>query len=188
MEIRFNNPDRGFTLVELMMAIAIGLLVMGLAVAAVPSMMKTAKADSGLDMVVAGLRAARELSTSDRRNVQLQFVGTNTLKVNRVEYPSGTLTTMRTFVLEGRVEFRLVTGVPDTPDAFGNASATALGTHTPAMFTTDGSFVDSNGDVLNGTLFLAVPGDSLSARAVTIFGPTGAMRQWRWNGRAWVEL
>jgi prepilin-type N-terminal cleavage/methylation domain-containing protein len=180
--------DRGFTLVELMMAIAIGLLVVGLAVGSVPSMMKTAKADSGLDIVVSGLRAARELSTSDRRNVQLQFVGNNSLKVNRVEYPSGTLTTMRTYILEGRVEFRLVTGLPETSDAFGNSAAVSLCSNTPAMFTTDGSFVDANGDVLNGTLFLAVPGDSLSARAVTIFGPTGAMRQWRWNGRAWVEL
>lgn len=187
MKTSFGN-SRGFTVIELMLAIAIGLMVVGMAVGAVPSMMKTARADSGIDTLMAGLRAARELSTSDRRNVQLQFVGTNSFKINRVEYPSGTLTTMRTFVFEGRVEFRLVTGVPDTPDAFGNSSATAIGANTPAMFTTDGSFVDSNGDVLNGTLFLAIPGDPLSARAVTIFGPTGAMRQWRWNGRTWVEL
>ena len=67
------------------------------------------------------------------------------------------------------------------------ASATAFGTHVPAMFTTDGSFVNSNGDVLNGTLFHRRARRPLSARAVTIFGPTGAMRLWRWNGRAWVE-
>jgi prepilin-type N-terminal cleavage/methylation domain-containing protein len=186
MNRSFGN-SRGFTMVELMLAVAIGLVVMGLAIGGVPSMLKTAKADSGLDMVMAGLRAARELSTSDRRNVQLEFVGANTLKVNRVEYPSGSLTTMRTFVFEGRVEFLLDASLPDTPDKFGKASAKALGTHLPAMFTTDGSFVDSNGDALNGTLFLGIPGDPLSARAVTIFGPTGAMRQWRWNGREWVE-
>jgi len=55
------------------------------------------------------------------------------------------------------------------------------------MFTTDGSFINSNGDVLNGTIFIAIPADSISARAITIFGPTGAFHLWRWNGRAWVE-
>ena len=55
------------------------------------------------------------------------------------------------------------------------------------MFTTDGSFINANGDVLNGSLFIAIPGESISARAITIFGPTGMLHQWRWNGRAWVE-
>ena len=73
----FFEMTAGFTLVELMLAIAIGLLVVGMAVGGVPGMIKTAKADGGLDIVVGGLRAARELSTSDRRNVQLSF-GTNT--------------------------------------------------------------------------------------------------------------
>jgi len=27
----------------------------------------------------------------------------------------------------------------------------------------------------------------LSARAITIFGPTALIRAWRWNGRDWVE-
>ena len=81
----------------------------------------------------------------------------------------------------------LTTGLPDTPDAFGMATATAFGALTPPMFTTDGSFINSNGDPLNGTLFIGVPGDTLAARAITIFGLTGAMRQWKWNGRAWVE-
>jgi hypothetical protein len=55
------------------------------------------------------------------------------------------------------------------------------------MFTTDGSLIDSNGDVLNAAIFIAIPNESLSARAVTIFGATGALHMWRWNGRAWVE-
>jgi hypothetical protein len=56
------------------------------------------------------------------------------------------------------------------------------------MFTTDGSFLNSNGDLLNATLCIGVPGDTLSTRAISIFGATGAMHLWRWNGRAWVEM
>jgi hypothetical protein len=77
--------------------------------------------------------------------------------------------------------------LPDTPDGFGKATATAFGALTPPMFTTDGSLINSNGDVINGTVFIGVTGDPLSARAVTIFGATGAIRMWKWNGSAWVE-
>jgi hypothetical protein len=177
-------------MVELMLAIAIGMIVVGMAMGGVPGMVKTSRADGGLATAAAGLRAARELSVSSRRNVQLTFA-TNPIMNTRVEYCASpctpTTTLVRTTTLEGRAELRLTTGVPDTPDAFGMASATAFGALTPPMFTTDGSFVNSQGDVLNGTLFIGVQGDPLSARAITIFGPTGAMRLWKWDGRAWVE-
>jgi prepilin-type N-terminal cleavage/methylation domain-containing protein len=182
--------ERGFTIIELMLAIAIGVIVVGMAMGGVPGMLKTSRADGGLATAVAGLRAARELSVSSRRNVQITF-GTNTIVTTRVEYCASpctpALTPVRTTTLEGRAEFRLMPNVPDTPDAFGMASATAFGSLTPPMFTTDGSFINSTGDVLNGTLFIGVDADPLSARAITIFGATGATRLWRWNGQAWVE-
>jgi hypothetical protein len=36
-------------------------------------------------------------------------------------------------------------------------------------------------------LFLAIPGDPYSVRAISIFGPTALIRNWTWNGREWVE-
>jgi len=47
--------------------------------------------------------------------------------------------------------------------------------------------VDSNGDVLNGTLFLAIPNQTSSARAITVFGTTALLRYWRWDGSKWVD-
>ncbi len=55
------------------------------------------------------------------------------------------------------------------------------------MFTSEGTFVDQDGDALNGTMFLSIPSEPHSARAITIFGPTALIRAWRWNGRDWVE-
>jgi hypothetical protein len=55
------------------------------------------------------------------------------------------------------------------------------------MFTSEGTFVDANGDVLNGTIFLSVPDERNSARAITILGATALIRVWKWNGREWVE-
>ena len=210
MSKRVFRQESGFTMVELMLAVAIGLIVMGMAMGGVSGFTKNVRADGGLATAASGLRGTREAAIGNRRNVQLTF-GTNTITLTRLEYCPATCTsatwtasafpgcvtsgstcvakttTLRTVTLEGRAEFRLTTGVPDTPDAFGMASATAFGALVPPMFTTDGSFINSNGDVLNGTLFIGVPGDTLSARAVTIFGATGAMRLWKWNGRAWVE-
>jgi hypothetical protein len=55
------------------------------------------------------------------------------------------------------------------------------------MFTSEGTFVDANGDVLNGTLFLSIAGEKNSARAITVFGTTGLLRVWRWDGQKWTE-
>jgi hypothetical protein len=133
------------------------------------------------------------MAISSRRNVRVTF-GTNTIINTRVEYCASpctpATTVVRTTTLEGRVEFREPLGItPDTDDGFGKASTTGinLGTLVPAMFTTDGSFVNSNGDVVNGTIFLGVPNEVITTRAISIFGPTGAMRLWKWDGRAWVE-
>jgi hypothetical protein len=75
----------------------------------------------------------------------------------------------------------------DTPDQFGGAGAIAFGSSPERLLTSEGTLVDSSGDVLNGTLFLAIPGDRTSARAITIFGATALFRTWRWDGRRWVE-
>jgi hypothetical protein len=78
-------------------------------------------------------------------------------------------------------------GMPDTPDAFGASAAQSFTGTAPVMFTSDGSLVDSNGDVSNGTIFFGIPGQPMTARAVTIFGVTGLTRIWKWRGSQWME-
>jgi hypothetical protein len=55
------------------------------------------------------------------------------------------------------------------------------------MFTSDGTFANQSGDPINGSVFMSVPGDASSARAVAIFGPTAALRAWRWDGTKWTQ-
>jgi hypothetical protein len=81
----------------------------------------------------------------------------------------------------------LFPGIPDTPDAFGNASASAFGLANTIAFTSEGWLVDQNGDPVNGTAFLGKPNLPLSARAVSIFGPTALIREWRWSGSQWTH-
>lgn len=178
--------EHGFTLIEVMMVVAIMAVCFATAVAVSPQFVRGAKADGSTAQVLDALRGARETAISQRRNVQVQFVGTNQIQVRRVNIPNGDTTLLRTVDLENRMRFMLVAGVPDTPDLFGRTAPASFSSAT-RMFTSEGTFVDANGDPMNGTLFMAVPDVPNTARAVTFFGPTALLRTWRWDGSKWVE-
>jgi hypothetical protein len=176
----------------MMMVAAIMSALAAMTVLVGPSFLRQARADSGTIQVMETLRVARETAISQRRNVQVRFIGLNGLQTAREEIPAANGTTVQlNVILEGRVEFRLEPGVPDTPDSFGGGSpppaAIAFGPSVTRMFTSEGTLIDSNGDPINGTVFLFTQGVPNSARAITVFGITGLMRAWRWNGSAWVE-
>jgi hypothetical protein len=119
--------------------------------------------------------------------VQIVFVGADEIQTLRENIPVGSGTTLLARVrLENGMRFTLM-GVGDTPDLFGATGAIAFGASATRMFTSEGSFVDANGDPLNGSLFIGNPDIPDSARAVTVFGPTALLRVWRWNGLAWAE-
>jgi prepilin-type N-terminal cleavage/methylation domain-containing protein len=182
--------EGGFTLLELMMVVTITAVCMAVAVAVNPTFVRGAKADSGVAQALDVLRTAREMAISQRRNIRVLFTGTNTIQTIREEVDAaGTVTgttVLRTVNLENRMRFMLVAGQPDTPDQFGR-SAPASFSSALRRFSTEGTFIDSTGDPMNGTLFLAVPDDPNSARAITFFGPTALLRAWKWNGKQWVE-
>jgi hypothetical protein len=75
-----------------------------------------------------------------------------------------------------------LTEVPANPAGVALAFAGAL----QIRFAPDGTLVDENGNTLNGTVFLAhTATEVMSARALTIFGATGRVRAFRWDGHAW---
>jgi prepilin-type N-terminal cleavage/methylation domain-containing protein len=190
---RLWRDQRGFTLIEMMLVVLIMGTLAAMAVVVGPSFAKQARADSGTVQLLEVLRTARETAIGQRRNIQIRFLSINSLETAREEIavaPAAPVTTvLRTLVFENRVQLVLVPGLGDTPDGFGGAplSATAFGPTPSRAFTSEGTLIDANGDVLNGTIFMSIPNVPNSARAVTIFGTTGLMRTWRWNGAAWVE-
>ena len=123
----------------------------------------------------------------------------NQVTITREDTPT-TTTTLSTMMFEGNAQITLTAGLPDTPDAFGNSAATSFynptngtfgsltNTTTVAKFAPDGTLVDWNGVLTNGTIFTAVPALGPSARAVTILGSTGRVRGYRWDGKQWVRV
>jgi prepilin-type N-terminal cleavage/methylation domain-containing protein len=179
-------PEAGFTLIELVVVLALVGTLAGASVILMPGAILSAKANSGAARVLSVLRIAREQAISQRRNVRVSFSAPNRVVISREEVPGPGTTVINTVPLEDGMEFQLFLGIPDTPDAFGNATAVAFGLATTIAFTSEGWFVDQNGDPVNGTAFLGKANQPLSARAVTIFGPTALIREWRWNGRQWT--
>jgi len=180
--------DSGFTLLETMVTIAIMAIVSGMAAARMTDVRRTMQSDSAMRIVLAELNTARDLAVAQRRNMEIQFVGGNWVRVVRHEAPGIVTTVLRSVALESNATFSLAPGVPDTPDAFGNANGVAFGVANTVMFGTDGTLIDGNGNPLNGTVFLSINNQPESARAVTVLGATGRIRGYRWWGGVWTRL
>ncbi len=181
------DGDDGFTLIEMMLVVAVGIILAAMAVPVSSNFITTTRADSSIIATLDALETARDRSVAERRNFEVSFVNPNHIRIERDEVPSGIKTLISDNVLENGQQFVVFGGVPDTPDAFGAAAAITFGGVAPWMFTSDGTFVDSNGDVVNGTIFLGVPNQSSTARAVTVFGVTGLTRSWKWRGTQWFQ-
>ncbi|HEY7790564.1 MAG TPA: hypothetical protein VIC33_08645 [Vicinamibacterales bacterium] len=171
---------------ELLMVITIIGITTAMAVFQAQTALPSIHADSGMRVVVAQLNTARALAISERRNIEVDFVGTSVVQLVRHDIPNGT-TVLSAIPFEYRVQFMQFSGVPDTPDAFGANGPVDFGNASTIMFTSDGTLIDQSGVPLNGTVFLGIADHVQSARAVTILGATGRIRGYRWNGVQWSE-
>jgi prepilin-type N-terminal cleavage/methylation domain-containing protein len=184
------GDSTGFSLVEVLVVVGIGCVVMATAVLMMPGAIRDARADGGATMVVTELRRAKDLAVTERRDMEVRFVPPNEIQIWRQEVPLNQgQTRLSTVFLENNVEFLLTPGLPDTPEGFGNGSAIEFDAAPALFFRTEGMFTDANPnlDPLNGTVFLGVRNQPLTARAVTVFGPTALIRSYRWTGAQWME-
>lgn len=187
---RWRSSD-GFTLIEIMVVLALMGIIAAIAVPVTNSVVRSGKNDSAAVATMTALTSARARAVSERRNIILTFIDPNVIQISRQNLDAagavtGT-TVVDTITLENGQGFRRFTGVSDTPDAFGGTGAVAITGVAPVMFTSDGTLVDNAGDVSNVTIFTGLTNQALSARAVTIFGASGVMRTWNWRGAKWME-
>jgi Tfp pilus assembly protein FimT len=182
------RSERGVSLLDTIATLGIMGVLASIAVVQLGTARRSLQGDGAVRAVMAQLNSAREMAITRRRNMRLTFTNPNKVQVVREEVPGPTLTAVSSVVFEGGVRFLLTPGVPDTPDAFGKASAVAFGTATELKFNPQGQFVDQNGALINGTVFVALGGETQSTRAVTVMGSTGRVRGFRWNGHQWTRI
>jgi type II secretory pathway pseudopilin PulG len=190
--------ESGFSLLEAIVVIGMMMAMMSFAIFKTTNMMPNYKADNAQDVVVSTLRQARQLGITRRRDVQI-WIDQNLTGVDQVQHINYQVVTVAGDLPQAIVSVglpqgaRMVleAGVPDTPMAFGNANAVYIGNvggGPPIMkFRSTGGFTDPNYAPLNGTIFIGVPGQAFTARAVTIMGGTGRVRPYTWTGATWIE-
>jgi Tfp pilus assembly protein FimT len=184
------STESGYSLVELLIVVGLIAVAGGMTAAMLPSAKRTAAADGEMQRIVATMRGARDLAVSSRRNVIVAFPSRQLTVAREERGATGAVTgttPITTLTLEGGFDYRLFTGLPDTPDAFGTASATSFSGATSVLFTPEGDLVDQTSDPVNGTLFIGRQGETASARAITVLGVTGLVTGYRWDGGRWVR-
>ncbi|HUU33186.1 MAG TPA: GspH/FimT family pseudopilin [Vicinamibacterales bacterium] len=181
------HGERGFSLTEILVVASLSMVLMAMALMQISTSRATMNADNAMRLIMAELNRARDTAVAQRRNVQVTFVGSNEIRVSRLEIPLGT-TLLRRAVMEGNIRFLLPSGTPDTTDAFGAGSALDFDGNGTVIFNGDGMLVDSSGTVINGTVFLAAPNDQFATRAVTILGSTGRVRAYRMLNTIWGRV
>jgi prepilin-type N-terminal cleavage/methylation domain-containing protein len=190
---QYSNPSQqGFSLLEILVAVAIISVVLVMAMLNYGNILPNYKANSAMDQLLSQMRSARERAISHRREVQVQFVGTNQLTITEI-WLVGTAPPPTTVTFEGGAQYMVFPSVPDIPAPynFGNSGPIYFGASAsppPTMkFSTTGAFIDGGNSLVNGTVFLGIPGKPSTARAISVLGATGRVREYHWDGTQWQE-
>jgi prepilin-type N-terminal cleavage/methylation domain-containing protein len=189
------EAQRGFTLLETLLVIAIIVIMSAMAVISIYGTLPQQEATASMNSAEAVFRQGRDSAISQRRAYQLVAgaapLATNQMQLSRIEI-GGTLTALPIVTLPVPATFMLYNGIPDTPDGYGTCSNGLCfpGSGGVQQWLSDGTFVNGGtGAPLNATIFIAVPGNSPgdlknigTQRAFTVLGTTGRIRAYKWNG------
>jgi len=181
------SGEAGYSALEMLVTAGIIGVVSSIAVIQIGQARPYMTGDGAMRVIMGQLDLAREMAITQRRQMELQFIGTDQLQVVRQEVPAGA-TVVSMVVFEGGVQYALINGVIDTPLNFGNSTPTDFGASLRILFNSDGTLIDQSGNPLNGTIFVALPNEPRSFRAITVLGGTGRVRAYRWDGGQWTVV
>ncbi|MBI4473248.1 MAG: hypothetical protein HY646_11315 [Acidobacteria bacterium] len=175
--------EHGFSLLEALMVVAIVIVTSSIALVQVRQSMAVIDADRAADMVSSQIRYARQIAVDQRRNVTIAFIAPNQIQITRQD--DGEDVTVSEVSLPAGFVFNLPGETGDTPENYGNDAAIYFNAQTSGAFLGDGTFVDPDGVILNGTVF-TIGSNPGSARAVTLTGASGRTRKYQLVAGEWV--
>jgi len=193
--------NRGFSLLEMTIAIAIGVTMAAITFIALMPLFNESHVDAAYDTTLSVVRDYRNQSIKQSKRFIITFTapGTITVQYWGVGVPvSPAPVTVATYTLPPDIQFTVQPGFPtNAPDGFGTGitaidfdQGMGLGSQNYVMFMPDGSSQDTLGNYNSGVVYLGRTGDLYSSRAVSVFGTTGRIRGWRLynqSGNIWEQ-
>lgn len=195
------RKDRGFTLLELMITLAIGFVMAGITLLALMPLYKQNHVDAAYDTTMSVIRTYRSQAIAQSKRYIITFAAPGTIQVQYwgVGVPvSPAPVTVASYQLPDDIQFAVQAGFPPAaPDGFGGGGTAidfdqgmGLGSQNYIMFMPDGSSQDTMGNYDSGVVYMSRPGDLNSSRSISVFGTTGRVRGWRLYsgaGTKWVQ-
>lgn len=203
------HKQRGFSLLELLITIAIGLTIAGITFIAMMPMFNRNHVDSAYFTTLMALRNTRQLAISQSHQYYVNF--------NPGGFPAGTIQItyqppavggvvppvqqVSTYRLPPDISFAVMAGFPaNAPDSFGSGitaidfgQGLGAGSLDFVSFMPDGSSQDNLGNYNSGVIYISRTYDPTiyNARAITVWGTTGRIRGWhlyqQGGGPIWVQ-
>jgi prepilin-type N-terminal cleavage/methylation domain-containing protein len=184
-----SSKNRGFSLLELLIVVSIGLTMASVTFIAMKPLFNENHVDQAYDTTLSVIRNYRNQSITSSVRYIVFFTPPRALTVQRWNYAvpvSPAPVTVATYTLPSDIQFAVQAGFPNPgPDNFGTGTVPltltncALVGQDCLIFYPDGSAQDDLGNFNSGVVYLTRPGDLYSSRAVSIFGTTGRIRGWR---------
>jgi prepilin-type N-terminal cleavage/methylation domain-containing protein len=182
--------DRGFSLLEMMIVVAIGMTMVAITFVTMMPSFEENHVDQAYDTTLSAIRTYRNLAIAQSNRYILTFTAPGTITVQFWGYAvpvSPAPVTVATYKLPPDVQFAVETGFPAAaPDSWGTGvtaidfdQGMGLGSQDYIIFYPDGSSQDDLGNYNSGILYLTRPGVLYSSRAIDVWGATGRVRGWR---------
>jgi len=182
----------GYSVIELLIVAAVTLILTAIAVFTLAPQRRAYRTDDAAGQITNFLRDAYHRALSQRQTMKVQLDRVNLLVTITDEgtLPGGDEVEVRRAKLSDEVSVNQPTVAsallipPAAP--YNYAVATYASNLWVARFRSDGSVVDTAGNPLSATVFVSLlnmkASDANLIRAITLFGPSGSMRVWRYTG------
>lgn len=206
-----SKRQRGFSLIEMMITVAIGLTIGGITFIAMMPMFNRNHVELAYETTLMALRNTRHLAITQSHQYYVNF--------NPGGFPAGTVQItyqppapagggalppvqqVAVYTLPSDVSYAVMAGFPaNAPDNFGSGvtaidfgQGLAGGSLAYVCFMPDGSSRDSLGNYNSGVIYVARPTDTnpYNSRSVTVWGATGRIRGWhlmqQGGGGIWTQ-
>jgi prepilin-type N-terminal cleavage/methylation domain-containing protein len=184
-ETHFGSAERGFSLLEILVVVAIGAIATAFATVQVVTAVKMAHSNDAVQLVEKQLRSIHQKAIDTRSEYIVTLTAPGTIAVQYLH--NGVLLNSGTVNLPTDESFQAIAGLPifpKTPDGFGTGNRAidfdqALGGGSNQLFFyPDGTVQDGVGNPNNGVVYIARNNDLYSSRAITIWGVTGRIKTW----------